>query len=256
MKVQVLISTMNRDDYGILDLIKVKSSAVVVNQCGCDSVDRFEFEGNEIIWINSKSKGLSHSRNLALSYATGDICLLCDDDEVLVDNYVEIIKTNYVKHKVDIIVFNFIAKNAGDRLFKINKDRSAPWYRYYVSQGISFRRMAIKKNGIFFNELLGAGTVYGSGEESLFIRRCRNSGLTIRESSSNICTVDFGESSWFKGFDEQFFFNIGVFLKLAYRKMAILYCMYYLFLFKPRTSVGKLKRFQAMLKGMSHFDSL
>ena len=259
MKVQVLISTMNQKDFEVLNRLCVESDAVVVNQCDEESTDYIEYNGFKVCWINSKSRGLSHSRNLALYYSDADICLLCDDDEVLTKNYVEILCNAYdVYREADIITFNFKAYRGGVRQLKRNrnKNRKSPFYRYYTSMAISFRRMSIKKNGLFFNELIGAGTRYGCGEESLFINKCRKNGLQIYERVEEICSVDFSKSSWFNGFNENFYFNIGIFLRMAYGKFALLFALYYMKHAKSITNLGGATIFSNIIRGVKHYDEL
>ena len=49
--------------------------------------------------IYTTERGLSKSRNLAIANAKTDICLICDDDEIFVDNYEEIILNAYYENK-------------------------------------------------------------------------------------------------------------------------------------------------------------
>ena len=91
MTVQVLISTMNQTDHSLIEKMNISTDAVVVNQCGKDSVEEFFAGHNKIKWINSSTIGLSVSRNICLKNATADICLLADDDLYYVDNYEEIV---------------------------------------------------------------------------------------------------------------------------------------------------------------------
>lgn len=63
MNVQVLISCMNQT----IDIVKqsnLSHDVIVVNQC--DVINEIEeIYPNQILFINSPSRGLSHSRNLA-----------------------------------------------------------------------------------------------------------------------------------------------------------------------------------------------
>lgn len=80
MKVEVLVSTMNQKDYSLIDKMKIKTDAIVVNQCQEDNSQEFIKNGHRIKWINSSTRGFSISRNICLENATADICLIADDD--------------------------------------------------------------------------------------------------------------------------------------------------------------------------------
>lgn len=65
------------------------------------------------------------------------------------------------------------------------------------------------ENGIRFDELLGAGTGNGAEEELKFLTDCRRAGLKIYYVPWEIASVAQAESTWFRGFDETFFYNRG-----------------------------------------------
>ena len=71
---------MNQKDYSLIDKMRIKTDAVVVNQCQEDNSQEFIKNGHRIRWINSSTRGLSISRNICLENATADICLIADDD--------------------------------------------------------------------------------------------------------------------------------------------------------------------------------
>lgn len=245
MKVEVLLSTMNQNDYEILDRINLQTSAVVVNQCDRNEVKEITYKGQRIIWVDTVQRGLSKSRNMALSFACGDICLIADEDETLVDGYEALVLRAFTDtQQADIVSFNFdrvypkgAKQDRKDPNRKENNSRKAPYFKYYSSVSLAFRRMKIVKHGIHFNELIGAGTEYGSGEEALFLIACRNSKLKVYENPSKICSVDCSDSSWFKGYDEKFYYNKGIFLGAAYGKIAKIMSLYFL---KQSRSISEL----------------
>ena len=98
---------MHQDDYSLLDRINLQSEAVVINQCDRESNYIFSVNGHKVTWINTLERGLSRSRNMALKNATADLCVICDDDEVLSDNYPDMINNAYSNlPDADLIVFN------------------------------------------------------------------------------------------------------------------------------------------------------
>lgn len=102
MRVEVLVSTMNQTDYSLVEKMRISTDAVVVNQCQEDSVIEYDYNGNRIKWINSTTRGLSVSRNICLSEARGEICLIADDDLEYVEGYAEIVQKAFENNKKSI----------------------------------------------------------------------------------------------------------------------------------------------------------
>lgn len=66
---------------------------------------------------------------MAIKMAKGDICLICDDDERLADDYVNKIIGAYRRHpNADIIAFNYEDKNPrASRKLILSEKRSSKW---------------------------------------------------------------------------------------------------------------------------------
>jgi len=256
MSIEVLISTMHQVDHTILDRMNIQSAAVIVNQCEKDSVEQFLYNNHNIIWINSSQRGLSKSRNMALSYATADVCLIADEDEILEDDYPRIIEKAFdATPSADIISFNFYRLTFSEQTRK-NKCRKAPKFRYYSSVSLAFKLIKIRKFGLHFNELIGAGSEYCAGEETVFEQECRKKNLKIYENSSYICSVDSSSSTWFRGFDERYFFNLGVILAIRHGYLAPIFMLYYVYRFRKNKDIDKKMIFKSIYSGISRFYSL
>lgn len=85
MRLQVLVSTMHRKDYSLLDEMNIQSDAVVINQCDIEKTEEFLYKGHNIKWISVKERGIGKSRNMAIENADADIILFADDDIVYDD---------------------------------------------------------------------------------------------------------------------------------------------------------------------------
>lgn len=231
LEMEVLVSTMNRNDYALLDSMKIDSNAIVINQCDRNSIEEFDYKGHKIKWVNTKDRGLSKSRNMAVSYATKDICLICDDDEVLHDNYEKIIIDSYKKvSKADILVFNInrIGWNEKEKMFssinRVNKRKT------YSSVHITFKRKAISKAKIRFNPLFGAGSKkYLCAEDALFCIACHKKDLKMYTYPAIIADVYCEQSTWFNGYNEHYFYDTGAFLAEAYPRLKHVVKWYYPF---------------------------
>lgn len=77
------------------------------------------------------------------------------------------------------------------------------------SQQVTFSRNLLKLHGIQFDEMLGSGTGNGGGEENKFRLDWRKSKAKMLYYPDIIATVNPGESQWFHGYDEKFFYNLG-----------------------------------------------
>ena len=102
-----LISTMGTDAKSLIEKMNVKNDAVIVNQTDHQGFQEFAHNGHQVKEYRFDERGVGLSRNSALMRATGDICIVSDDDMVYVDDYKEIVERAY-KHypDADMILFN------------------------------------------------------------------------------------------------------------------------------------------------------
>jgi len=220
LKLEVLMSAMHQDNFDIAYKTKINSDLLIINQCDKDDYVEMTVDGHLWRMISTTERGLSKSRNMALENAKGDICLLCDDDEVMEKGYVEIISKAYEElPKASAIVFNLrrINYKMKKNYYSITKIRKAPIYRGYSSQMLTFRPEPIKKHGIRMNEKFGSGTQWGGGEEILFEDDIRKKGLLMYEYPALIATIDYANgSSWFTGYTEKYFYNLGAYVQYRF----------------------------------------
>lgn len=209
MVLEVLLSCMHQTDASIIAHTNVRSDILVVNQCDKNGYESYELtDGYQARMFYTTERGLSKSRNMAIYNAKGDICLICDDDEVLEDNYIETIISAFTKYpEADILTFNVNIPGKpfprGERLIGyIGAMRTS-------SVQIAFRRKSIVDNNIRFDEKMGSGTGNGSGEEIKFLFDCLKKGLKIRYIPQLIASVAQTDSKWFKGFTNIYFLNRG-----------------------------------------------
>ena len=243
MNLEVLISCMNQQDMKISEETGIQTDALIINQLPQSEILN-EIKSDQktsgvqsqphmnIRMLNTNTRGLSKSRNLAIQHAVGDVCLLCDDDEQLDSSYEKIILKAYeALPDADIICFRIAnqpsrLKQKTQRLTKWTAMRIASWQ-------ITFRRESILKSGIRFDEDMGAGTGNGGGEEVKFLRDCIKAGLKAYYVPKSIGTVAQTESTWFKGFDRDFFYKRGITNRyMLGLPLSILYAAYYTFVKK------------------------
>ena len=108
----ILLSCMCEKNKEIIKRSNILSDCVIINQCDEDKKEQVKIENNKTcLWINSKERGLSRSRNMAMQNSSADICLIADNDEIF-DNDMEKNILNAYKEipQADIIVFNLYNK--------------------------------------------------------------------------------------------------------------------------------------------------
>lgn len=180
---EILVSTMQQTSLSFLEKIfsatKIKDfDVLVINQTNEEQI--LKSENKHVRVINSIEKGLSKSRNLALENASGDICLLADDDVVYVNNFKEIILSAFNKHKnADIITFQM--KSDDGELFRnypviVRHTKKTVYTANSVV--IAFRLEAVK-NRIKFNPYFGLGAKFEVADEYIFLRDALNEGLSV-----------------------------------------------------------------------------
>lgn len=253
MKLQALLATMNQKDYSKLGDVNIQSSAVVVNQCDTSSVERFEYNGKEIIWINTTERGLSRSRNKALEYATADICLLVDDDEHLRNGYEKIIVDAFEGCPyADLITFNIHSIGNKRKRFENKKSKQLRFYNImrYGSARIAFKKQSIDRNGIRMNVNFGAGSIVSNGEDSIFLVDCLKAKMKAYSCPETIADINDNDSTWFAGYTEKFFLDKGMVFAAISSHLSGVLCLQYVIRHKEFTqSIGFSRAFQKMLEG-------
>ena len=229
--IEVLIATMHQTDLSIIDKCNIQTPCLVVNQCDKTDYVEEEREYGKIRMISSTDRGLSRSRNVALKNSHADICVICDDDIVYKQDYKDLICSAFKKlPDADVIVFNVNSLNPEmrpqERLF--TKIKRIPRYKTYSSVHIAFRRARIVENNIEFDERFGAGSgIYTMGEDSLFFTKIHKAKLKAYTYPAIIADLSSETSTWFKGYNRQYFFDVGAFLAAAYPKWKDVLKYYY-----------------------------
>lgn len=207
--VQVLMSCMYQKDISLVPQSNLQETPTVVVNQGEFTREKITSPTQHLTWIDTPTRGLSVSRNLAIKNATADVCVIADDDEVFEDNLPQIINRGYAQcPQADVLIFTVGNRPVkfGDKPRKLKK-----WELLKInSVRTTFRRESILKKSIFFDTLLGSGTGNGSGEENKFVLDCYKSGLQIYFVPLKIAAVlPDRKSNWFHGYNADFFYTRG-----------------------------------------------
>lgn len=203
----------------------------------------FEFRGHMIRWFNTKERGLSRSRNMALKNARGELCLLCDDDEKLVDGYAQIIEKAFKEYpKADLVAFDFIKISKTHRYKKAfeygnsKTVKKAPRFKTYGSVQLAFRREKILGNELYFDTRFGAGShIISAGEESIWQNAAKKKGLLLLHVPQVIAHMNQEESSWFTEINPKYYYDLGACLGVSYPFLCHLLKYYYVINIRGKT---------------------
>ena len=185
--------------------------------------------------------------------ASADIVLFADDDEVLVDNYENIIIDEFQNNaKADMLVFS-IDSTGGTRdaetilaKKKLNKYNCLK----YGAVRFAVKLNMLRKNNISFSLLFGGGCQFGSGEDSIFIYDCLKKKIKVFTSTKTIACVDFSTSSWFKGYNKKFYFDKGALFYCLHGYFSYLFIVIYLLRHKfENNELSFLEKFNLMRMG-------
>ncbi|SHK14437.1 Glycosyl transferase family 2 [Hathewaya proteolytica DSM 3090] len=242
MRLQVLVSTMNQTNYSLVKKMNIQSDAVIVNQCDKNGIEEFKNDKWPVRWINSTERGLSRSRNAAIRNSVDDVCLISDDDIEYIDSYEKLILDQFKQYPdADIIVFQVEGIEGTFKKYHCKvRELNYLTSMKVASVEITFRLDNINKYGIRFNELFGAGAKYCMGEENIFLFDCLKQGLKIVYVPIKIGNLHLGESTWFRGYNKEYFISKGA----AFTGMSKLFS----FLFIIQFAIRKYKLFRGKVR--------
>ena len=269
-RLQILISAVNKDPQKLPEQMNLDCDAVIVNQLIGDFADAVgtgddtdyvhTFGDFEARIINRREKGVGLSRNTAFENSDHELIQFGDDDITYDDGYASRVTAEFDAHpEADILLFNVKAQEGRETYW--NRDFSrVSWYNYgrYPAYAICARRKILSESGVKYSLLFGGGAPYMNGEDSLFLHDCLKAGISIYRTPVAIGSERKGESTWFKGYTDKFFFDRGVLYHFLYGKMALLWGLR--FLIKNRNTMcaqkGVKKCFKLRRDGVKHGSTI
>lgn len=257
-KIEVLVSTIdleqNEDD--LFKSMNINIDATIWNQSSFQSIFQSNKTPDQKI-ISDTQRGIGLSRNKLILNSKADICVLADDDMIFKDNFEFIVQEQFLKHPdADVLLFNLGAEGTSEfsNTTKINRLN----YTKYGAARFAFRRKSIINNDIFFTLLFGGGALFGSGEDTIFLKDCLSNKLRIYGVNATIADL-YGtdNSTWFDGYNEKFFKDKG---SLFYRLNKYLFFINALqFSFRKHSlskgEIGFLKAFILMYAGSRNYKN-
>lgn len=255
---QVLVVTLNQHDLSLPEKMNLQSDALIGNQGMPDeSTYAAEYKDHRITVYSRSDRGVGINRNNLLARADADIILLADDDVVYDNGYPETVLRAFEEHpEADGIFFDVIPIPD-----TIDPSLNKTWHRIrffnclkYGAPRLALRNSVLKEKKISFSTLFGGGAQYSSGEDSLFIADCLRSGMRLYACPERIGSVTF-DTTWFKGYDEKYFKDKGVFFYFLSNRFSRILCLQYC-VRKNKLFAGEyspLEAYRLMLKGISEY---
>ncbi len=222
MKLQLLVSAMNKDAENLINTMGITTDAVIINQCDKYDTRIFEDKNRKIEFYDMNERGVGRSRNSAVLKSSGDILLFSDEDIVYEKDYEKrVIKAFEENKNADMLIFN-IEVDESRRTYHIDKKTKVGLLNCgrYPTYSMAVKREVLLKKGIMFSLLFGGGAPYSAGEDSLFIMDCVKAGMNIYALPITIGREELRPSTWFNGYTEKFFYDRGVLFAHLYGKAA------------------------------------
>lgn len=251
MKIQTLVVTTAQQDRSLPEKMNLRTDAIIGNQCGMDELTEFEYNGHIIQYISSSTTGVGINRNETLFRAGGDFCVLADDDMTFLDGYENTVRKWFDKlPQADMLIFNL---EGGKKRYKCKKVMKVNRLNYgkFGAARLAFRLKSVRFSGVTFHTMFGGGCEYSCGEDTLFLRECLRKGLKLYGVPASLAQIRDGNSTWFQGYTDKYFFDKGVLYYALNRRLcklhALIHCLRYRSKYKD---YGWKKAVQQMKKGM------
>lgn len=259
MSFEVLCVTMHQTDFSKIEAMNIHSDVVFANQADRTAYEEQEFDGHTAKMITTATRGVGKNRNLALTYASADICLFADDDVLYADDMEERVLSEFTAHPdADVIIFHFETDDPKRPQPKPNKTyKVQPWSRMpWAGFKIAFRLNSIKKANLWFTTLFGGGCLYPSGEDSMWLSDAKRAGLCFYVSKETIGTVSFAVSTWFTGGDERFYFGKGAYYAATKKRPFWLWAQYFAFRTRKDTQLPRRQKLLWMKRGKEGYKKM
>jgi glycosyltransferase involved in cell wall biosynthesis len=202
MKVQTLVTTINKSDDEILALVKhnnLRGDVIVGCQCGSEGIVKVEVdEYTRVTIVHQSTIGLSINRNCIFKYSTADVISFADDDVVFSKDYLSVVSDSFAENpKADAIRFNCVSTYEKRPIKQIHAHKKLHFLDV-KSLGILcifFKRKSVSSINLFFDTDLGSGTIINHGEDGVFLHTYLKTKTMVQDPKV-LATVQEEQSTW------------------------------------------------------------
>ena len=253
---EILCVTMHQKDFSKIEEMNIHSNVVFANQADTTAYDEIEFEGKRARMITTATRGVGKNRNLALTYADTEICLFADDDVKYVDSVEEVVLREFDAHPdADVFIFHLDTDDEKRKQTKYTKTRKHGKFERMPWGGvrIAVRLSSVRKANVWFTTLFGGGCVFPSGEDSMWLKDAKRKGLRFYVSKETIGSVSFQNSTWFTGYDENYYSGKGAFYAAVHPRTVLFWMLYFAIKTRKFGSISVLEKIKLMKKGKERY---
>ena len=222
MTLQMLVAAVQKEPLELAKEMNIGSDAIIVSQGGENGYQDLQYNGHALRYFAMADRGVGLNRNTALMHATADIILFADEDIVYCEDYQKKVLDAFEEHpEADMLLFN-VQASEGRETYHTDEYGRVRWYNAgrYPTYSFAVKREKVHKYNITFSLLFGGGAKYSNGEDSLFLRDCMKNGMKVYRVPVLLGKETARESTWFKGYNEKFFFDRGVLYHHLYGRLA------------------------------------
>lgn len=255
---EFLVATTKKDNANFLNEMNISLPVVATNQHNVFDVIS---EENKLV-LTTPTIGVGTNRNLGLELCEAEYGFIVDDDMVFYDNVEETLNNALEEHPdADVIIFNFDYMRDGEKIRDRMKNSQKINFFNCLNFGICcalVKISSIKQKNIRFTTYFGGGCKYSCGEDSLFYLDCIRNKLKVYTCSTSVGMNEYRESTWFKGFNEKFFYDKGAWVACAFPKIKHLIKWYFILRFKKETELSLkqiIMNINQGIKGFKHLDT-
>lgn len=236
-RIEFIVATTGQENLNFAKKMNLQAPTVITNQCG-----RYQIhQEDNIVMVGTPTCGVGVNRNIGINLTDAEYALITDDDMVFYDNAIDILNQALGLHPdADVIIFGFdYVKDSKIVRKRMQKSEQVKLYNC-LNYGICcalVKISSIRKNNISFTMLFGGGCLYGSGEDSLFYLECVRKKMKIYTYAESVGMNQYRESTWFKGYNDKFFYDKGAWIACAFPKIKFLMICYFTMRFKKRSNL-------------------
>ena len=236
-RIEFVIATTGQKDLNFAKEMNLHVPTVITNQCSKYQI----IQEDNIVMVSTPTRGVGVNRNIGINLTDAEYAFIVDDDMVFYDNAIDILNQALEEHSdADVIIFGFDyvkdSKIVRKRMQKSERVKLHNCLNYGICCAL-VKVASIRQKNISFTTLFGGGCLYGSGEDSLFYLECVRKKLKIYTYAESVGMNQYRESTWFKGYNDKFFYDKGAWIACAFPKIKFLMICYFTMRFKRRSEL-------------------
>lgn len=175
------ITSFLKQTYDNIEIILINDGSTDKSQDILNSYKKY----NNIIVIQQKNIGVANTRNFGISIASGKYIMFADDDDYVLEDYVETYVKEIQKNDYDLVIGGYQRKNDRGKNISRRRLKNTYWSRYIIMapwSKIYLKDFIVKHSIKFLN--------YPIGEDNYFT-------MSLLEAKPKINIINYDGYIWF-----------------------------------------------------------